>query len=80
MLNFLLPDIFEDAAQVCTARPARRCPGAPPAAPAAPPAALTAPHARRRAFDEWFNLEGTEAQPADVLAQLLNPPPHSSAG
>ena len=29
MLNFLLPDIFEDAAQVCTARPARRCPGAP---------------------------------------------------
>ena len=21
-------------------------------------------------FDEWFNLEGTEAQPADVLAQL----------
>ena len=42
---------------------------------------LTAPHARRRArsplpvlaaaqFDEWFNLEGTEAQPADVLAQL----------
>ena len=87
MLNFLLPDIFEDAAQVCTACPARRCPGAPTRCTRCCPAArrsplpLTAPHARRRArsplpvlaaaqFDEWFNLEGTEAQPADVLAQL----------